>query len=106
MSGFIDTITNLGSTVMGWIETAAASILSVILGLLGRFLQVILSVLPTSPIRGIIDSIDMSGMETGLGWLNWFVDVSWMLEVFSLWLTAYAVYLVFSVIMRWVKLIK
>lgn len=64
--------------------------------------QSILNVLPRSPFRGFIDSIPNL---PGLPWLNWFFPVSECLAVMALWLVAVALFYVYSVVMRWIKLI-
>ena len=51
------------------------------------------------------DFLEMFSNLPGIGWLNWFFPVGECLVVFSAWLVAYGVYLIYSVVMRWVKLI-
>lgn len=62
----------------------------------------IVSVLPVSPFRGVADAI--IGMPY-LGWLNWVVPVGDMLRVMAVWLAAISVYYLYSVLMRWVRVI-
>ena len=62
----------------------------------------ILALLPTSPFRQFIDSWIPPSY---LGWLNWFFPVGEILGVLTLWLTSVALFYLYSIIMRWVKLI-
>lgn len=67
-------------------------------GLLQRLIQA----LPISPFAPYINQF--AGLP-GLGWLNWFFPVRGCLQVMAAWLTAVALFYVYSVIARWVKLI-
>lgn len=62
----------------------------------------ILRVLPTSPFAPFIS--EFSSLPF-LGYLNWFFPVRACLTVMAAWLTAIALFYVYSVIMRWVKMI-
>ena len=66
--------------------------------------QKIASILPTSPFKGVIDQLNTGGLPA-LGWLNWFFPVSECLTVLGLWLAAIALYYLYMVVARWVKLI-
>lgn len=58
--------------------------------------QFLLAVLPDSPVSGWISSINLqvSSISTGLGWLNWLVDINGMKIIMGLWLVAVLAYLV------------
>ena len=64
--------------------------------------QSIMSLLPTSPFRQFIENWDAPQY---LGWLNWFMPVSEILTIITLWLTAIGLFYLYSIIMRWVKMI-
>lgn len=68
----------------------------------GGLIQEIIDVLPTSPFREFIN--DFAGIPY-LGYLNWFFPVRGVLVVMAAWLTAILLFLVYSIIMRWVKMI-
>lgn len=70
--------------------------------LLNRFLQMVLTVLPHSPFQQYIKSL--SGLPY-LSTLNWFFPIGDMIVVGGVWLSAIALFYVYSVIMRWIKLI-
>lgn len=66
----------------------------------------ILSLLPRSPFRDFINEFSMdSSIQTYLGWLNWFFPVGRCVQILSLWLVAYGLFLLYSVVMRWVKML-
>lgn len=71
--------------------------------LLNSFGQLLMSVLPVSPFTNFIATYRM---PQGIAWLNWFFPVHQCLTVFAAWLAAYAIYLLYSIIMRWVKVIS
>lgn len=62
----------------------------------------IMEVLPTSPFQDFIDNF--SNLPY-LGYLNWFFPVRGVLAVMGAWLGAIALFLIYSIIMRWVKMI-
>lgn len=70
--------------------------------LLDKFADMLLSVLPTSPFADIIDSL--SGIPY-LEYLNWFIPVGTILKIFVAYLAAIALFYIYMVLARWVKLI-
>lgn len=70
--------------------------------ILQNLLQRLLQVLPKSPFKDISASIANSDY---LGYLNWFFPVSEVLSVMTAWLAAIALFYLWSVLARWVKLI-
>lgn len=71
--------------------------------LLAQFRDFLITVLPMSPFRDFINSFDVPDW---VGWLNWFFPVTRILAIFLAWLTAYGLYLAYSIILRWVKAIE
>ena len=70
--------------------------------LLQAFGDFIKAVLPTSPFRGLIDSI---GSFEYLGWLNWFFPVGECLAVLVAWVAVISTYYLYSIVLRWIKAI-
>lgn len=62
----------------------------------------LLSVLPTSPFADFV--AQFSGLPW-LGVLNWFFPVRQCLIVMTAWLGAIGLFYLYSVVMRWVKMI-
>lgn len=70
--------------------------------LIAKFGIMLMSVLPTSPFQKFLS--DFSGLPY-LGILNWFIPVGSFVKIGMVWLSAITVFYLYSVIMRWVKLI-
>ena len=70
--------------------------------LINEFLGMLLAFLPKSPFKPYISAL--SGLPF-LGWLNWFIPVGACLKIMAAWLTCVSLFYVYSVIMRWVKLL-
>ena len=68
--------------------------------LFAHFGDALQTVLPLSPFRELIDSIDLS---EGVAWLNWFIPVGEMVSLLGVWLVAYGTYLLYRIILRWIK---
>lgn len=71
--------------------------------LFNQFGQSITNILPLSPFTNFINSIQNLPF---LGWLNWFVPVKQLCEIFGLWLGAVAVFYLYQIVLRWVKVIQ
>lgn len=70
--------------------------------LFDNFANALKTVLPTSPFREFLD--DFASIEF-LGYLNWFVPVGDILKVMGVWLGAVALFQVYGIVMRWLKVI-
>lgn len=66
------------------------------------FADKILQVLPLSPFKQFLS--DFSDLPY-LGWLNWFFPVGDCLVVMLAWLGAVGLFYLYSIAMRWVKMI-
>ena len=71
--------------------------------MLDKFLALILSLLPLSPFVEFIDSLDEIPY---LGYINYFLPVGTMLKIGAAWLSAIAIFYLYSVVARWIKLIE
>lgn len=70
----------------------------------GEFGEWLLQVLPTSPFRGWLGNFK-SQFSPFLGYLNYFVPISDFLAIFGAFLAVVAVFYLYSIIMRWVKML-
>lgn len=68
-----------------------------------KFAKYLLMVLPISPFQPFIQKI--SGLQY-LSWLNWFFPVKAILTVTAAWIAAIAIYYIWIIVARWVKLIE
>lgn len=69
---------------------------------LSKFGSLLIKVLPVSPFQPFIS--DISNLPY-LGYLNWFFPVSDVLKVGAAWLASVALFYLYSVLMRWMKVI-
>lgn len=70
--------------------------------LFNAFAQKLLKVLPLSPFSQFLDNFSSLPY---LGWLNWFFPVGDCLVVMLAWLGAVGLFYLYSIVMRWVKMI-
>ena len=73
-------------------------------GLLEKFGEWLLDVLPTSPFTGFVGNF-RTAFAPYLGWLNRCVPIRDFLTIMAVWLGAVALFYLYSIIMRWVKMI-
>lgn len=69
-----------------------------------EFGEWLLQVLPTSPFRGWLDSFH-GRFSPFLGYLNYFVPISDFIKIIGAFLAVVSVFYLYSIIMRWVKMI-
>jgi hypothetical protein len=63
--------------------------------------QAIYNLLPLSPFQQIASPI-LADMQTGLGWLNWFVPFGDMAWIIGIWLVSIATFYIYKAILHWV----
>ena len=67
-----------------------------------KFSEALMQVLPISPFQQYIDQFRSLPY---LGWLNWFFPVGACLTVMAAWLVAVGLFYLYSILMRWLKII-
>lgn len=70
--------------------------------LFNAFAEKLLSVLPLSPFKPFISQFENLPY---LGYLNWFFPVGECLIIMASWLSAVGLFYLYSIIMRWLKVI-
>lgn len=68
-----------------------------------KFLDSVLSVLPTSPFVAYIDAIE------GIPWLstlNYFVPIGTFIAIGQTWLISVGVFYLYSIVLRWIRAIE
>lgn len=70
--------------------------------LFNNLAEKILDVLPLSPFQDFISQFQSLPY---LGWLNWLFPVGDCLVVMAAWLGAVGLFYLYSIVMRWVKMI-
>lgn len=68
-----------------------ADVIANVVGALVTFLS---AILPTSPFAGM--SLDMEGIDTAMGWLNWLMPFGEMLTLLGAWVAAGLAWAAFS----------
>lgn len=71
--------------------------------LLEKFGSMIIKVLPTSPVQKFLGNFDEI---PALQYLNWFLPISSILVVMEIWLSAVALFYIYSLILRWIRAIS
>ena len=71
--------------------------------MLDKLLSVILHLLPLSPFADAIDSLKQLPY---LAYLNYFVPINTFIKIGEAWLAAIALFYLYSVVARWIKLIE
>lgn len=71
--------------------------------ILDKLLSAILALLPLSPFASVIDNLEQLPY---LGYINYFVPVGTCIKIGEAWLAAIAVFYLWSVVARWIKLIE
>ena len=67
------------------------------------FLSYVVAALPRSPFTAFIEDVSHFPF---LGYANWFLPIGKMLEAGAAWLAAIALFYLYSMIARWIKLIQ
>lgn len=65
----------------------------------------VINLLPESPFV-ILDELSRSEFYEWLRILNWFIPVNTFVSVLEGWLVAVAIYYVYQIVLRWVKVIE
>lgn len=70
--------------------------------LLNKFADMLMGVLPTSPFQQYIHAF--SNLPY-LGYLNWFLPIGAFVKIGMAWLGVIIVFYLYSIIMRWIRMI-
>lgn len=65
----------------------------------------VINLLPESPFV-ILDELSGSEFYEWLQFLNWFIPVNTFVSILEGWLVAVAIYYVYQIVLRWVKVIE
>lgn len=71
--------------------------------LVTQFLDTVLKVLPTSPFRDFINSMEELPY---LGYLNYFIPIGTFIKIGTAWLAAIALFYLYSIVLRWIRAIE
>lgn len=76
--------------------------LNAFLGVVEKMADGLISVLPLSPFRPYLDSFSSLPY---LSYLNWFIPVGRFVTIGASWLAVIGMFYVYSIVMRWIKMI-
>lgn len=65
----------------------------------------IISIFPESPFAHI-DGDFVSWLSTILPYVNWFIPFDKIVATLGLWLAAIAIYYVYQIVLRWIKVVE
>lgn len=65
----------------------------------------IIDIFPTSPFV-ILDELSSTEIYSWIQMLNWFIPVTSFVGILETWLSCVAVYYVYQVVLRWIKVIE
>lgn len=65
----------------------------------------VIELLPESPFV-VLDELSRSEFYEWLQFLNWFIPVNTFVSILEGWLVCVAVYYVYQVVLRWIKVIE
>lgn len=80
-------------------------ILNSIIWLFAKVLDLVFSLLPNSPFLALDTMMFSYGIDKYLGYLAWLIPIKTILFILISWLGCMLIYYVYSVVMRWIKLI-
>lgn len=67
----------------------------------------IYNVLPLDPFKPYIEDFFEEGLSADiLGWLNWFFPVGACVKILAVWVTCVMTYYIYTVVLRWLKVIE
>lgn len=83
---------------------AILSLVSYIIMAIESLIGFIVSLLPTMNVDAIINSLGINQISSILGWVNYFVPLSQMLSLFSVWLVGMLAYQLYRFVLSILRL--
>lgn len=65
----------------------------------------VIELFPASPFS-VLDELSNSQVYEWLRMLNWFIPIGTFVGILEAWLTGIAVYYVYQIVLRWIKVIE
>ena len=91
--------------IVDWVFNLLIFVLNTIIWLFASVLNLIFSLLPNSPFVDMSITYDLV-IHKYMGYLSWLLPVKQIISILFIWLGCMLVYYVYSVVMRWIKLIN
>ena len=90
--------------IVEWLFNALVFIINTIIWLFAAVLKLVISFLPNSPFLELSRVYDVS-ISKYMPYLSWLLPIKSMLFILISWLGCMLIYYIYSVVMRWIKLI-
>ena len=90
--------------IVEWLFNALVFIINTIIWLFASVLKLVISFLPNSPFLELSRVYDVS-ISKYMPYLSWLLPIKSMLFILISWLGCMLIYYIYSVVMRWIKLI-
>lgn len=90
--------------IVQWIFNALVFVLNTVIWLFASVLNIVFSILPNSPFLDLSTTYDLT-IHKYMGYLSWLLPIKQIISILFVWLGCMLVYYVYSVVMRWIKLI-
>lgn len=87
-----------------WVFNCLVFVLNTVIWLFAKVLSLIFGLLPNSPFLTVSTAYDLS-IGKYMSYLAWLIPIKSILGILFAWLGCMLVYYVYSVVMRWIKLI-
>lgn len=65
----------------------------------------VIELFPASPFT-VLDELSSSEVYEWLRMVNWFIPIGTFVSILEAWLTCVAVYYVYQIVLRWIKVIE
>lgn len=88
--------------IVQWFFNCIVYILNTVIWLFAKVLSLIFSILPNSPFLKLSNNF---GISEYMPYLSWLLPIKFMIGILAVWLSAMSIYYIYSVVMRWIKLI-
>lgn len=63
-------------------------------------------ILPLDPFRDVVDTLTTGNIAKYMPWVNWFIPVPILLNILYAWVSCIATYYIYTVVLRWLKVIE
>lgn len=88
------------------LKNAICWIINFVILLVGNILDLLLSFLPNSPFSDLPLMMERSNLSEYFSYLSWILPIKQILSIIGLWCTCIAIYFVYSIAMRYFKVVE
>lgn len=92
--------------MLEWLMNCITWVINFIIYLFGIAINLIVSLLPNSPFSNVPLMIERNGIGQFFGYLSWIVPIKTILSITLAWVGCVAVYYIYSVALRFIKVVE